>query len=282
MLPLIQSVNPDYIDRLEKDSLEAMLIWLKKIHPVPGGLIQVWEDFKYMTFIERTFNGILNGSPIIKMSSLFARHLLSQSPEALHFLRLLVLPSSGTSSISVIRLLLGVSWSDLRSTISYLRSIIGEDEELFTDLCNYTRELSFTGESFPWPSLSRDLARQSIHIGKDIHAGKLKDVISWHEIRFSCNWAIHVRLSPSCNELLHDIWSLHPSQLPECNAEEIYYVLKWLESFPDPPSEVITRWTQYLADIQVTDWRERDFDADKTEKTWKSHLSYLYSYSQVT
>ncbi|KAF9077799.1 hypothetical protein BDP27DRAFT_490126 [Rhodocollybia butyracea] len=176
------------------------------------------------------------------------------------------------------------SWSDLRSTISYLRSIIGEDEELFTDLCNYTRELSFAGDSFPWPSLSRDMARRSIRIGKDIHAGKLKNVISWNKFRLYCNWAIYVRLSLPCKELLHDISSLQPlSQFPRCTEREIYYVLKWLESFPDPPFEEIARWTQYLQypiDVPAEPWY--NFDADKAEEDWNTYLVGISNWTLVT
>jgi hypothetical protein len=112
---------------------------------------------------------------IIKMSSSSAHHILSQS-RGLPFLRLLVLPQFTDFEIGVIQLLLDVSWSDLRSTISCLRSIIGKDIALFTDLCIYIRDLSFSGESFPRPLLFRDLARRSIQIGKDIRAGKIKDV----------------------------------------------------------------------------------------------------------
>ncbi|KAF9078226.1 hypothetical protein BDP27DRAFT_350870 [Rhodocollybia butyracea] len=207
--------------------------------------------------------------------------ILLQSCGLLHFLCLSVLLELDNRSMTIrlIRLLLDVSWSDLRSIISCLRSIIGEDEKRLAGLCDYIQDRPLAGESFPWPSLSRDLARRCIQIGKDIHAGKLEDV-SWGEIQFHTNWAIHVRLSPCCNELLHDIQSLHPSQLPQCNVEDIHHVLEWLQSFPDPPFEVITCWAQHLVEIQVTNGR--NFNPDNAERAWKNHLDRVKKRREIT
>ncbi|KAF9077700.1 hypothetical protein BDP27DRAFT_1441740 [Rhodocollybia butyracea] len=237
LLPLIRNVNPDYITEFWPEPLEKMLTWMKKIHPAPEDLIQLWEDYKYMSFIAWTLDPPFMWRPPNEISLPCAHHILSQYPRLLHFLCILMLLRN--SSISVTRLLLDISWSDLRSTVCGLRSIIGEDEEMVIDLCNHLRHPSFTGEIFPWPSVSRYIARRSIHIAKEFCTGERKDVGgSWSLMRRHCNWSLQVRLSLPCHELLRDLWSFQSlSQLPKCDAEDIYHILKWLESFPVPRSK---------------------------------------------
>ncbi|KAF9071168.1 hypothetical protein BDP27DRAFT_533464 [Rhodocollybia butyracea] len=178
LLPLIQNaITPACISEsyLVEELLEMMLAWIKKIHPVPGYHIQLWEAYGYMKFMLfkdfSTSRGSIDKS--IEMSSSFAHAISSQSGGLLHFLHSIVLMR--TDEFNAIRSLLDVSWSDLLSNISWLHSTIGKDEELWNSLCSYIVGLSFNGEIFPWPSLSRDLARQCIRIGKNTCAGKLED-----------------------------------------------------------------------------------------------------------
>ncbi|KAF9077705.1 hypothetical protein BDP27DRAFT_1413400 [Rhodocollybia butyracea] len=53
LLPLVQSVHLNYITELHKDSLKTMLTWMRKSHPAPEDVIQLWEDYEYFFFIER-------------------------------------------------------------------------------------------------------------------------------------------------------------------------------------------------------------------------------------
>lgn len=104
----------------------------KKFNPAPKDLIQLWEAFEYMSFIESKCYEWYHRSktPVIKMSSSFAHHILSQSCGLLHFLCLLVLlpplMDGMHLQIGYIRLLLDVSWSNLLSSISCLRSLLGK------------------------------------------------------------------------------------------------------------------------------------------------------------
>ncbi|KAF9041151.1 hypothetical protein BDP27DRAFT_1347384 [Rhodocollybia butyracea] len=239
LLPLIENaIIPEYIYYFDENfPVDHMLAWIKEIHPVPEHHIQLWENYEYMEFMvyELLLNSRREAMGLIKMSSSSTHAILTQSPGFLHFIHLVVLLQtvSESTSITTIHQLLGVSWSDLLSNISCLRSIIGKDEELWENLRNHVLGLSFAGESFPWPSFSRDLAHRCIQIGNDIHAGKLTDkrweTITHYWRTIQHYWCIFLRSSPSCNELLHDIQSLHPSQLPRCSAWEKYHVLMWLK-----------------------------------------------------
>ncbi|KAF9077756.1 hypothetical protein BDP27DRAFT_488457 [Rhodocollybia butyracea] len=103
-----------------------------------------------------------------------AHCILSHSRGLLQFLRIvLLLRKDYALSVDFYCLLLDVSWIELESILSYLRWIIGKDEEIFGNLLYHLRSTSFAGEIFPWPSVCRDLARRTICIGKDIAAGKL-------------------------------------------------------------------------------------------------------------
>ncbi|KAJ7483570.1 hypothetical protein FB451DRAFT_1393659 [Mycena latifolia] len=54
---LLQSFNPDFLFasselRLIRQSVGLILHWLEKIHPLPGDLIQRWQDYRFMAFCD--------------------------------------------------------------------------------------------------------------------------------------------------------------------------------------------------------------------------------------
>ncbi|KAF9077754.1 hypothetical protein BDP27DRAFT_488461 [Rhodocollybia butyracea] len=276
LLPLIHSMNPDYITQFSPESFEKLLIWMRNIDPAPEDLIQLLEDYEYMTFVAMTVKEATFRTSA-KIFSCSSQRVLPQSQELRRFLRMLMLlwdSNCSTRVLPVIRLLLDVSWDNLRITICSLRETIGKDKDMFLDLCRRLRLPSFGGEMLAWASISQDLARTCICVGKDIHAGKLKDVMSWSRIQNHCNWAFQLRLCPPCDKLLRDIEGLEPmSQLPECFPEDVHHVLKWLETFADSPVEVIARWRRYLEVTQIT--QACSLNVDQAENGWKDFLNWL-------
>ncbi|KAE9393514.1 hypothetical protein BT96DRAFT_1022991 [Gymnopus androsaceus JB14] len=249
LLPLIQAMNPDYIFRLQE--LEMMIPWMKNIHPAPKDLIGLWEDYLYMDFIWLTTEW-MRTDPMgcIVMFQMLEPHI---------------------DYLNDLRWLLDISWIDLKTAICGLRSIIGRDDTKLSELYYSLPHPSLPGEPFPWPSVSRDIACRCIHIAKDVHAGELpKETLRCFSIY---KWSLQVRLSPPSPELLRDLRSFQPL-VHECGADDIYHVLKWLESFPDPPLEVIVDWTQYLSDIQVMHPYYK-FDPSTAEDKWTRRQKWI-------
>jgi hypothetical protein len=65
---------------------------------------------------------------------------------------------------------LDVTWDDLRTTICRLRPILGRDHGMLRGLYVILRDPWFPGDPFPWPMLSRTLARRFISIVKGVLA----------------------------------------------------------------------------------------------------------------
>lgn len=64
------------------------------------------------------------------------------------------------------RVLLGVSWSDLRPLVCALRPIFGRDVTALMQLWTPLKNPGFSREIWPWSTVFRDLACQSIRIVK--------------------------------------------------------------------------------------------------------------------
>ncbi|KAF9077746.1 hypothetical protein BDP27DRAFT_488235 [Rhodocollybia butyracea] len=154
--------------------LKENLNWMRKVHPAPEDVVQLWEDYEYFFFIGH--------APLCystRMTQTSAHCILSQSPGLLQLLCIaLLLSYDFVPLMTFIRLLFHGSWIELRSVISYLRSIIGKDKEMFGNLLYHLRNTSFAGEIFPWPSVCQGLVHRVICIGKDtVHAHyKLNDL----------------------------------------------------------------------------------------------------------
>jgi len=189
----------------------------------------------------------------------FFQIIILYLPYSLHFHHV----SFGTT-----RLLLDVSWNDLRRTICNVHSIGPDCTRLVLELFSFMKHPSCPGESFRWPLVSRDLARRMICIIKDVYFGKLPREILRCILKIPGAWSCQVRASPPCPELLHDLEDFQPlSQLQHepFLVYDIFNVLNWLKSFSDPPLEMIAQWTQYMFDSQM---QGHTFDQSTYESGW--------------
>ena len=118
----------------------------------------LFEDYDYMHFFLYKFNAAKSNSTPKTISLL----PLLQNPGMLRFLQVMFLVHEPAvqGALPLIRLLLGFTWDDLQTTTCSLRPIIGRDDSKIQELVNHLLEGLCFGEFYPWPKLSRDLARQ--------------------------------------------------------------------------------------------------------------------------
>ncbi|KAJ6562496.1 hypothetical protein B0H19DRAFT_1288372 [Mycena capillaripes] len=249
-LPLIQCINPDFffgsLTTFQKVG-GKILAWLNKICPRPAEVINVWEDYAYMTF----FHSIVNdfdfdeGPDMFSVSELGAqRQILLRHPELIRLLRFsMVLPA--LTPLFQFRVLLGASWEELRTAVCALRPIFGRNDAALTQLWTFLQEPGFALAIYPWASVFRDLARQSIRIITAAYS----TVAPVEVIGYWLEWGRYIRSSPPCAELLRELSSFVPrddSQYNIATESEIYDVLKWLDSFPHVPRDERLRWERFL------------------------------------
>ncbi|KAJ7241308.1 hypothetical protein B0H12DRAFT_1133663 [Mycena haematopus] len=267
LVSLIQRMNPDYVFELWPN-VKGMLPWLKKIPRVPDDLVNLWEDYEYMSFCVETICTAKSDPTPNTMSLFFAQDIV-QVAGLLRLLQVLLLVDDATRCLRQIRLLLGVTWDDLKTTICALRSLIGRDDKAMRELANHVLDGSFFGEAYPWPSLSRDLARRLIRIVSVCDRPYKRTIFS---LSFSLSYL--VRSSPSCPNLLSDLWTILPLQIwDDLHSVEcyIYHVSKWLELFPDPPLELLTFWRQSLRDARpISEIVYSSESASATHHIWEN------------
>jgi hypothetical protein len=133
--------------------------------------VRLFKDYDYMTFFLYKISAA-ESHPTPQTISLLP---LLQNPGMLRFLQvmLLVHDVSVQGALPQIRLLMGLTWDDLKTTICALRPIIGRDNNKTQELVNHLLEGLCFGEFYPWPMLSRDLARQLLPM---LSANKPEDV----------------------------------------------------------------------------------------------------------
>ncbi|KAJ7890838.1 hypothetical protein B0H13DRAFT_875440 [Mycena leptocephala] len=179
-----------------------------------------------------------------------------------------------------VRLLLSLSWDDIRAALSALRRIIGGGTRSQVIAGTITL-LALASELYPasMPSLISDLAVGMLHLIQRISA---RDVFMtiwrqwtpsyWDIQNVYPEWGRLIRASPHSHEplqTLHDFvppWDSFPSSnCPwDCLCpSDIYNVVKWLkvgarpsyvvrqlltigQAHPEPPLELIARWQSYL------------------------------------
>ncbi|KAF7328943.1 putative nwd2 protein [Mycena venus] len=91
LIPLIEGVNPDFLWGTKfgyewGKEIREILIWLKKIQPVPVDLIRRWEDYDFMFFWDRTQHP-LDGA-FKNDDGKWTNQVLSLSPEMLRVLQI--------------------------------------------------------------------------------------------------------------------------------------------------------------------------------------------------
>ncbi|KAF8208094.1 hypothetical protein K438DRAFT_1754837 [Mycena galopus ATCC 62051] len=262
LLSLIQRMHPNYIFELAETSVGHMLSWLKAIPSAPQDLINLWEDYAYMSaFLDTVAARFWSHSNPPPFS---VQHIISQVPDLLRILLGILLTESGRKSLRYIRPLLDTTWDHLRATICSLRSNNARDEKILEGPLDCIQAPTFPEEPYDWPSLSRDLARQCIHMFKaDIEAGHPAND---HPILVDLRYL--VRASPPCPALYQDLRAIMPLLYNVRSTKWIrYHVCKWLESFPNPPLKYIASQWESL--------RIRDEDAWLEESHWASHMKML-------
>ncbi|KAK7042222.1 AAA-16 domain-containing protein [Favolaschia claudopus] len=248
LLPFVKKINPDFFFGSLRtfDKLGAkILAWLNKMELRPIEEIQRWEDYSYMAFVHSTVNDFdFDAEPDMPMDDSKDKWSLLQNPELIRLLRFsMALPA--LTPLFQFRLLLGYSWGELRSVICALRAIYGRDEMALTRLWSWLQDPNFAREIYPWPSVFRALALQSVRLVKGVHGGALPS----QSLGYWLEWGRYIRSSPPCPELLCEISSFMPrdgSEYGISTDNEIYDVLRWFESYPDVPRSERSRWARYL------------------------------------
>ncbi|KAJ7443947.1 hypothetical protein B0H11DRAFT_453550 [Mycena galericulata] len=253
LVQLIMRINPDFFfgSLFTFEGLGGKISsWLHKIHPRPDEAIRLWEDYEYMAF----FHSNVNDFDFDEQSANFMpkelgrlslhRQILLRNPALIRLLRVsMVLPAS--TPLFPFRVLLNASWEELRSVICALRPILGREVGSLLPLWTPLQDPDFAREIYPWSSVFTAVAHQSITIVKGWYAG----VVPAEMIGYWLEWGRYVRSSPTCFELLRELRGFVPlddDQRGLTPENEVYDVLKWLKSFPDPPRDDISRWTGFL------------------------------------
>ncbi|KAJ7120360.1 hypothetical protein C8R44DRAFT_672130 [Mycena epipterygia] len=153
----------------------------------------------------------------------------------------------------LIRILLGLSWGDMRAAICLLHPILGEEPRKFREMLLILPTLCV--EIHPETFTSRDLA-----------LGSLTDI--WQSVPESgfLEWGQHIRSSPhSSPELLHELREFVPhwpvygdSWRINLQPIEFHDVVQWLKASPDPPLELIVCWQGYLEESKSRCGRARE------------------------
>ncbi|KAF7372907.1 putative nwd2 protein [Mycena sanguinolenta] len=271
LFPLIASVNPHYIFRpayLSNVDLASITSWLKNNPSAPTDVIQLWEDYAFMFSIEWPTEGVS------------VQYIVSPSPELLRilvslgFLRLYELPTT-----------LDLTWTDLRATLCRLGpSFVGDE---------HTLPVHQQQTTSPWAArdVALQLIRKMVKNHNDTNGGanpsasrdavwmynaysyihNLKEAYTQFQHGLGINISSLVRLSPPCPVLYRELWSIPPSEIWSTWVSDklIHHVSKWLKTFPDSTTDLITFWQQAAPDpklchispynpgwITESDWRD--------------------------
>ncbi|KAF7378263.1 NACHT domain-containing protein [Mycena sanguinolenta] len=255
LLP-IQLIRPDYVFELSWPHVDTLLPWLQQIPGVPEGLEKLWEDYEYMSFF--VYNIIAAKSdpaPSIKSPFPF-QYIVLQNPGMLRFLQIMLLAkqTSVRGCLRKFRSILGFTWDDLKTTICALRPIIGRDGSKMRELVNHLLDSSFSGETYPWPSLCRDVAQQLICRVRDADPPQ-KGLILIH---FPFSLGHLIRSSPFCPQLLYLVWATWN----DLRHRHGY----GYNRFPDPPPELLAFCRQRFENLTSQDrkWHRH---------LWRKHVN---------
>jgi hypothetical protein len=185
LLPLVQSLNPDFFfaftgGRLSESAMSFLewikvclltsglameLIYVQKFQPLPAHLVHLWEDYTFMALCDDVWDPA-ESRDTRQWSNSY--QILSQTPPQL--IRILsvyrVCPSmskEGPRFLLQIRLLLGMSWEELRLPICALRVILGNDRERLRRLLTANLDDTVWG-AFDYKGLLIELARGSLRL----------------------------------------------------------------------------------------------------------------------
>ncbi|CAK5279294.1 unnamed protein product [Mycena citricolor] len=220
LLPIVQQFNPDYLfgtlSAFEASGVR-MIQWLQKFDPLPTELIQLWNDYAYLNHFHSIVNDFDFDQAPNRTNASFAS--LDWDPELIRLLRVSVMLPALTP-LFPFRVLLGMSWDELRKAACSLRSV---DDASLASLWRLAWQ-----DPSSWDGVFRDVALQSIRTMKAAHA----DVLPRQVIGFWMEWGRFVRSSPPCPLLANELASFVPEDDCFSIATEVYDVIRWLEVFP--------------------------------------------------
>ncbi|KAJ6458978.1 hypothetical protein C8R45DRAFT_1221465 [Mycena sanguinolenta] len=184
-------------------SMTPMLSWLKTIRPsAPPDLIELWEDYQYMSCFERMFRGAVTANVTLRKISL-----------SFKFVEVLVALVICPEDLSNLPLLLDITWVELRAII-----------------CG-PHPNSTPRDKFP---------RGASWACRDLMFRYLAQVEHAHHQDFAIEHILLkipflIRLSPLCPELRRKLCSIVTLLTRSVRLDEdfYYHVDKWLDSFPD-------------------------------------------------
>ncbi|KAJ7627676.1 hypothetical protein DFH06DRAFT_1227827 [Mycena polygramma] len=141
-----------------------------------------------------------------------------------------------------VRLVLDCSWDDLRATICPLREMFREDEAALERFCTAVLYPARMRQLHPDPNLEK-LAEGCMRIvNSDVD--QLPD-----KIGSPGGWSFILRSCPPSSELLNGLRQISRSKItsrwrlyPEYPEIDLYNITQWLETFPDRPVDLITRF----------------------------------------
>ncbi|KAJ6465445.1 hypothetical protein C8R45DRAFT_939635 [Mycena sanguinolenta] len=250
LLPLIGTIAPECIFGVfAADVPGQMLAWLKKIPSAPRDLIKLWEDYECMILFERT----------VRRGHRSAKRIFPCSPE---FLRILVsLVVFRPVDLSELRGRLDLTWTEMGTSICSPSSNVASDQHgppvlavrlAFRDVALHCirkmmkTQLDMGGQVYSWET--RDAALESIRRTGTSQIGVSVTNEEQYELVDAISYL--VRLSPPCLVLYRELWSAPIAPIWYSGASTlIYHVSKWLESFPNPTTELIAFWNQGLGKL---------------------------------
>jgi hypothetical protein len=151
-------------------------ICMQKIQPVPTHLIHLWEDYRFMLWCGSVWRSTLEEEDegTTPESQNNHQQLLQMSPRLLgilHAFKLVHIVDSPPSLFEA-RLLLNLSWPEMRMEICPLRGAIGETESGLGELI-LSASVPILARQFRSEFTMRDLAKSCIVRSTDIRGGKL-------------------------------------------------------------------------------------------------------------
>ncbi|KAJ7465918.1 hypothetical protein FB451DRAFT_418073 [Mycena latifolia] len=245
---LLHSLNPDFLFYQSQSefgaNVDIIRDWLKKAHPLPHDLLQLWLEYRFMRWCDSAW--IYENVREVDRSQL-SQTLLEILPQASpHLIKILRAHKVARHGIAFlanelkifhIRLWLDLSWEELRTALCYLRAL---DQRGLRELVTSVWD----------PSLNQDLQPSSILRDVDIVSSCLRIVkkidaheLPWQFRRSTWVWSRLLSSCPPCFDLLDQIELASTSQY--FDRSDFSKVLQWYETFPPPqpqPSEQMNRF----------------------------------------
>ncbi|KAF7378501.1 Nwd2 [Mycena sanguinolenta] len=282
-LPLVQSLNPDFVFLGDKEkSVASFLSWLKKFTPPPQNLIDIWEDYAFMSMCDRLWvaetrnffvstEALSNNRPSIVSPVSFDRNSL----RILYAYKVIANTPQEGNYLFKTRYLLGLSWDELRAAICRLRGILGRDITQLMDHRTWTLDERVLAP-FDMDSVLAELAKSCLCHIRATMRGQI-DLMVLCEI--VPNWGCFVRACPPSPELLNDLSEFARASDGEIDSlsshTDLYDVVQWLKTFHPIPVELVNRFEDLLEDYLLHDgWDTRDSMENDWMEWWEMCQEY--------